>query len=297
MTGRDTDSARSAVAGGLAWGAVGVLAFSVSLPATRLAVAGGLDPMFVGVGRAMVAGLVAAVVLVLWRAPLPLPRILFRLSIVALGVVFGFPVLTSLALASVPAAHGIVVVGLLPAATAVMAVLRAGERPAWPFWAASAAGLACVMLFAIVQGAGELHRADLLLLGAVVLCALGYAEGGALARDLGGPRVICWALVLALPITTVLTLPHLDIDALQLATPAAWGGFAYLSLISMFLGFFAWYRGLALGGVARIGQLQLAQPVLSLLWSAVLLAEALTWQTTMAALAVLACVAATQFTR
>ena len=282
---------------GLAWGALGVLAFSVSLPATRMAVAGGLPSGFVGIGRAVVAGLLAVVTLAAMRQPLPARRLLPRLAVVSLGVVLGFPLLTALALARVPASHGVVVTGLLPAATAVMAVLRAGERPPFRFWLAAGAGLVCVLAFAAAQGGGGIELADGLLLAAVVLCALGYAEGGALARELGGVQVICLALVLSLPVTAAWTLWQLDLAALAQATAAAWVGFCYVSLVSMFAGFFAWYRGLALGGVARVGQVQLAQPVLSLGWAALLLGEAVTPAMIVAGVGVLACVVATQRAR
>jgi len=282
---------------GLFWGAVGVIAFSVSLPATRLAITGGLDGVVVGVGRGVVAGVLAALVLAAGRQGWPTRSLLLRLAAVSLGVVLGFPLLTSLALAHVPAAHGIIVVGLIPAATAIVAVLRAGERPSLAFWIAAAAGLGCTLLFALTRNAGELGAADILLLGAVLSAGFGYAEGGALAREMGGPRVICWALVLALPFTASATLLSIDVQALAAVRPSAWAGFGYLSLVSMFLGFFAWYRGLALGGIARIGQLQLAQPVLSLAWAALFLGEAITWTTLAAALAVLACVFATQLSR
>jgi len=294
---RPSLAAKGTPAGGLIWGAVGVLAFSVSLPATRLAVAGGLTPAFVGVGRAVVAGLLALATLVLMRQPLPAIRLLPRLAAVGFGVVVGFPWLTALALARVPSAHGVVVTGLLPAATAVMAVLRAGERPSLRFWLAALAGVACVLAFAAVQGAGRFEPADAMLLAAVVLCGLGYAEGGALARELGGVQVICLALVLSLPVTIAITAAQLDPASLAHATPAAWAGFAYVSVISSFAGFFAWYRGLALGGVARVGQVQLAQPVLSLLWAWLLLNEAITLPMAATALAVLACVVVTQKAR
>jgi len=295
--GRVTRSAASALPPGLALGALGILGFSFSLPATKLAVAG-LDPWFVAFGRAAVAGVLAAGVLLLGRAPRPTPAQWRGLALVAFGVVAGFPLLTSLALRDLPSAHGAVVIGVLPAATAVMAVLRAGERPSVPFWLASAAGLAAVVVFAATRGAGGLEPADALLLAAVVVCALGYAEGGRLARDLGGARTICWALVLTLPLSLAL--------AAAAGAPAepggtigttAWLGFAYVSLVSMFLGFFAWYAGLARGGVARIGQVQLAQPVLTLGWSALLLGEAVGAGEALAAAAVLACVVATQRAR
>ncbi len=292
-----TPAPRAALPPGLALGALGILAFSFSLPATKLAVAD-LDPWFVAFGRAAVAGVLALAVVVLGRAPRPTRAQWRGLVLVALGVVVGFPLLTSLALRDLPSAHGAVVIGVLPAATAVMAVLRAGERPSLPFWLASGAGLAAVVAFAATRGAGGVEPADGLLLAAVVVCALGYAEGGRLARDLGGTRTICWALVLSLPLSTVV--------AVAAGVPAegggevgatAWLGFAYVSLFSMFLGFFAWYAGLARGGVARIGQVQLAQPVLTLGWSALVLGEVVGLGEAVAAAAVLACVVATQRAR
>ena len=281
--------------GAAAWGALGVLAFSFTLPATRLAVHD-LDETVVGLGRAVVAALLAAVVLVVRHEPFPAARHIRRLGVVALGVVVGFPLCTSLALAHVPAAHGAVIVGLLPAATAAMAVLRARERPSTRFWIAAVAGLLAALAFAASQGAGRPQAGDLLILVAVALGALGYAEGGALARDIGGWRVICWALLLAAPFLA----PVVAWKAAQTGLDAgvdAWLGFAYLSVFSMFLGFFAWYRGLARGGIARIGQLQLAQPVLTLLWSALILGERFGAGTLAAALAVLACAGITQRTR
>jgi drug/metabolite transporter (DMT)-like permease len=218
------------------------------------------------------------------------------LALVALGVVVGFPLLTSLALHRLPASHGAVVVGVLPAATAVAAVLRAGERPTPRFWAAGGAGLAAVLVFAFSRGGGGLGTADAEVLLAVALCALGYAEGGRLSRELGGARTICWALVLSLPLTIAVAGIALIADGAH-AGATAWLGFAYLSVISMFLGFFAWYAGLARGGVAKIGQVQLAQPVLGLVWAALLLGEPVGAGTIAAAVAVLACVVVTQRTR
>lgn len=282
---------------GLALGGLGVLAFSMSLPATRIAVQQ-LDPWFVAFGRAVGAALLAWAYLRFTGAPRPTRRQSPRLLIVALGVVVGFPLLTSLALTTQTSAHGAVVITVLPAMTAVFAVLRAGERPPPLFWVASVGGLSAVLVFLIISGSvrGALSSADLFLLTAVVLCGLGYAEGGALARQLGGARTICWALLLSLPVTLPITLvaaathpPHAD--------AAAWSAFGYLTAISMFLGFFAWYAGLARGGIAQIGQIQLTQPVLTLLWSALLLAETVTPTSIGAALVVLACVVLIQRTR
>jgi drug/metabolite transporter (DMT)-like permease len=286
---------RPALPPGVLLGALGVLCFSFSLPATRLAVAD-LDPWLVAFGRAVVAGVLSLAVLTATRAPRPTAAQWRSLGLVALGVVVGFPLFTSLALHDVPAAHGAVVVGVLPACTAVAAVLRAGEHPTPAFWLASAAGLLAVLVFAGTQDANGLAAADVELLAAVALCALGYAEGGRLSRDLGGARTICWALVLALPVTTAVAAIALTTHGAH-AGATAWLGFSYVSLISMFLGFFAWYAGLALGGVAKIGQVQLAQPVLGLLWCALILGEDFGPGTVAASLAVLACVVATQRTR
>jgi drug/metabolite transporter (DMT)-like permease len=276
-------------------GFLGVLGFSFTLPATRVAVEQ-LDATFVGLGRAAVAALPAAVLLILWRERLPSRDRLARLALVALGVVFGFPLLSALALRELTAAHGAVIVGLLPAATAVMAVARAGERPSTGFWLASGAGLVAVLGFAATQGAGLPSSADLLVLGAVALGAIGYAEGGSLAREMGGPRVICWALVLSLPLTLPIGVLAGAVGGLE-AGGDAWLGFAYVTLVSMFLAFFAWYAGLARGGVAKIGQVQLVQPLLTLVWAAALLGEEVGVDTIAASVAVLASVVATQRTR
>ncbi|MCU7730487.1 DMT family transporter [Actinoplanes sp. KI2] len=295
MTAQSSATApRTVTVSGLALGALGVLAFSMSLPATRVAVHE-LDPWFVAFGRAVGAALLAWGYLRLTGAPRPAATTWRRLSVVALGVVVGFPLFTSLALTSETAAHGAVVVTVLPALTAIFAVLRAGERPRPAFWAASAGGVLAVLTFLITSGAvhGRLSAADLYLLAAVVLCGLGYAEGGALARELGGARTICWSLILALPAT----LPIALVAAFRHPPAAggeAWAGFGYVTVVSMFLGFFAWYAGLARGGIAQVGQIQLAQPLLTLIWSALLLGEAVTPASIVAALAVLACVALLQ---
>jgi drug/metabolite transporter (DMT)-like permease len=286
---------RISLPAGLALGSLGILGFSFSLPATRLAVAD-LNPWVVAFGRATVAAALSAIYLVATRAERPTRAQVRSLAIVAAGVVVGFPLLTSLALEVQTAAHGAVVIAILPAATAVAAVARAHERPSRTFWLAAGAGLVAVLAFVITQGVSGPQLGDLFLLGAVVLCAIGYAEGGALSRTLGGPTTICWALVLSWPLTASVTAAAIALTGLH-AGATAWLGFAYVSAVSMFLGFFAWYAGLARGGVARIGQVQLAQPVLTLGWSALLLGESVGPATLITALAVLACVAATQRAR
>jgi drug/metabolite transporter (DMT)-like permease len=277
------------------WGALGVLGFSFSLPATRLAVAE-LDGTLVGLGRAVAAAAVAVLLLAVTRQRLPPRRVWSRLAVTALGVVVGFPLFSAWALTQVPAAHGAVIVGLLPAATAVMAVLRGGERPSIGFWLASLLGLLAVCAFAAAAGGGAPQPADGLILVAVVLGALGYAEGGALARELGGWQVISWALVLSMPALLPVVAWRVIASGLSASLPA-WLGFGYVSLISMYFGFFAWYRALAMGGVAQIGQIQLGQPVLTMLWSALLLGERVSWEMALAAAAVLASVALTQRAR
>lgn len=276
-------------------GAIGVVGFSFSLPATRLALRD-LDPWVVAFGRAVVAAALAGALLGAVRAPRPTRAQLRSLLIVAAGVVVGFPLLTSLALHHRTSAHAAIVVGLAPAATAVMAVLRAGERPSAPFWLASAAGTAAVLAFAFVSGAGELRATDLELLGAVVLVGLGYAEGGAVARELGGARTICWALVLSAPLLAPVAAVRLAQTSAHLHADSAFG-FAYVSAVSMFAAFFAWYAGLARGGVAKVGQLQLAQAPLTLVWAALFLDERVSPASVLTAIAVLACVGATQRAR
>lgn len=296
MRAQDNVTGQPAITGGVALGFLGVLAFSFSLPATKLAV-GGLDPWFVAFGRAAGAGALALVFLAATRASLPTRAQAGRLLLVALGIVVGFPLCTSLALVTETSAHGAVVIAGLPMTTAIFAVLRAGERPKPVFWLASAVGLVAVLAFVGFTGGlrGGFSVADIALLAAVVLAAVGYAEGGAMSRELGGAQTISWALVLALPVSvpiTTATSPGLGtVDA------SAWLGFAYVTVVSMYLGFFAWYAGMARGGVARIGQVQLAQPVLTLAWSAVLLDERVDAITLLAALAVLACVVWTQRVR
>jgi drug/metabolite transporter (DMT)-like permease len=275
----------------LIWGLVGVLAFSFTVPFTRVAV-GGLSPLFIGSGRAVIAALLAAAALTLTRQHLPQGIQWLRLGVVACGVVIGFPLFTSFALTSASASHSAVVIALLPAVTAVIASLRGRERPSRLFWVMAAVGAVVAVIFACVQGGGMAPptASDGLLFAAVVAAAIGYAEGGLLARELGSWQTVSWALVLASPLMLVLTV----IAAVQQppqASPVEWAAFGYLAVVSMFLGFFAWYRGLAIGPMAQVSQVQLIQPVLSILWAALLLGETLTWVTVAGGLAVVACAA------
>ncbi len=256
-----------------AWahGAVGMLIFSASLPATRLAVEG-LDPCFVTAGRALVAGLLGAMLLLLTRAAIPSGRDWRDLALTAFGVVLGFPLFTALALRHVPSSHVIPFVGLLPLCTAGFAVLVGQDRPRKLFWLFACLGAALVAGHAWFAGGLSFEAADLLMLAAIVTCGFGYAIGGKLTSRLGSLAVISWALVLSLPLSGVTTLALWPAD-LGSVPASAWGGFAYVSLFSMFIGFLFWYRGLALGGAARVGQLQLLQSFFGLGLAALLLDE------------------------
>ncbi|MFJ2030961.1 DMT family transporter [Streptosporangium sp. NPDC087985] len=276
---------------------IGVLSFSGSFPAAVFAMEG-FDPYLVAIGRAAVGAVAALVLLMVAGVPMLPPRSQFRsyLVIVA-GVVFGFPLFSGLALdAGASASHAAVVIGLLPAATAACAVLRGGEWPRPLFWVACGLGAVAITAFTLSRGGGHVTGADLLLVGALLSAAAGYTEGGRLARETPGWRVISHALVVAIPITVPVTV------ALALTTDmrpgvASLAGFAYAGLVSMFLGFIPWYAGLAAGGIARAGQTQLAQPLLTLLWAWLLLGERFGPLTVVAALAVLVCVAMTQRAR
>ena len=255
------------------WGSglIGVVIFSGSLPATRVAV-GGFTPLFLTSARAVIAALLGAVLLAVLRQARPARADLLPLAVVALGVVIGFPLLTALALRHVTSAHSIVFIGLLPLATAVFGVLRGGERPRPAFWLFSAAGAGAVAGFALGQGGGASRTGDALMVAAILLCGLGYAEGGALARRLGGWQVISWALLLALPAMAAVALATLP-ETWSAVTAPQWLGLAYVSVFSMLVGFVFWYRGLALGGIAGVGQLQLLQPFFGLALAALLLGE------------------------
>ncbi|CAG4909065.1 hypothetical protein R52603_03688 [Paraburkholderia saeva] len=252
-------------------GFAGVLIFSGSLPATRIAIQG-LDPFFLTVARASIAGTLALALLLLFRQTRPVRADLLPLFVVMIGVVVGFPLLTALALEHITAAHAVVFIGLLPLSTAIFGVLRGGERPQPAFWLFSAIGSASVVAFAMRNGVAASPLGDALMVAAIVVCGLGYAEGARLSRHLGGWQVISWALVLALPVMLPLTWwawPATFADV----SPAAFCGLAYVSLFSMLIGFVFWYRGLALGGIAGVGQLQLLQPFFGLLLAALLLHE------------------------
>lgn len=270
-------------------GLVGVVIFSGSLPATRVAVLQ-IDPVFLTVARAAIAGLLALCLLLAFGERRPARRDLASLAVVALGVVVGFPLLTALALRHVTSAHSIVFIGLLPLATAIFAVVRGGERPRPAFWAFSLLGSALVAGFALSQGVAASPLGDGLMLAAIVLCGLGYAEGARLSRTLGGWQVISWALVLSLPAMLALAILRMPPSFSAIGAPA-WIGLGYVSLFSMLIGFVFWYRGLAQGGIAAVGQLQLLQPFFGLALAATLLGEPVTGTMLAVTVAVVLCVA------
>ena len=285
-----SDSALATERRGLIYGFIGVLLFSLSLPATRLAVTH-LDPIFVSLGRSLVAAVPAALFLLATRARIPTRAQYLRLGLTSAGVIFGFPLLTSWAMLYVPSAHGAIVVGLLPLATAMMGAWVHHERPSAGFWITAAAGSALVVAFAAFNGGGALHLADLALFGAVVLGAFGYAQGALLTRELGGRETISWALVISVPLLlppVAVVVARSDFAA---ATALEWAGFAYVAIFSQYLGFFAWYKGLDLGGVARVSQVQLTQVFLTMTFAALLLGEKVTWLMLGFAVAVVATVA------
>lgn len=272
------------------WGSglLGVIIFSGSLPATRVAV-GGFSPLFLTSARAVVAALLGMGLLVLLRQARPERRDLVSLAIVALGVVVGFPLLTALALQHITSAHSIVFIGLLPFATALFGVLRGGEKPGPLFWLFSSAGSLTVAAFSLSQSAEASLTGDLLMVGAIILCGLGYAEGAVLSRRLGGWQVISWSLLLALPVMAVLALTTLPDVWSGIGMPV-WISLGYVSVFSMLLGFVFWYRGLAIGGIAGVGQLQLLQPFFGLLLAALLLGEPVALSMVAVTLIVVACV-------
>lgn len=268
------DEVRSSVEG---WssGLLGVLIFSGSLPATRVAVAD-FSPLFLTSARAVIAALLGAGLLMVLRQARPQRSDMLSLVIVSAGVVIGFPLLTALALQHITSAHSIVFIGLLPLATAIFGVLRGGERPKPMFWLFSCLGSATVVAFAISNGGSSSLTGDLLMIAAIILCGLGYAEGAKLSRRLGGWQVISWALVISVPMMlmlTILTLP----SSWEGVTAPAWLSLAYVSVFSMLVGFVFWYRGLALGGIAGVGQLQLLQPFFGLALAGFLLGEPVAW--------------------
>ncbi len=275
---------------GLMLGLIGVVIFSGSLPATRAAVTG-FEPVFLTAARALLATVGAVIALALFSSERPLRSELASLFVVAAAVVVGYPLLSGIAMTEITSARGLLFTGLLPLSTASWAMVRGGERPHPAFWLFAIAGSGLLAAYALLNGGAEgVLTADSLMLVAIVVCGLGYAEGAVLSRRLGGWQVICWALVIAAPImlaVAVFTWPAgwPSVDS------SAWLGLAYIALFSMLIGFFFWYRALAIGGSSRVGQLQLLQPLIGMGLSAVLLQERVAWPLVATAVGVLGCVA------
>ena len=275
---------------GMILGFLGVAAFGLTLPATRFIVPY-FDPIFIGLGRAVIASVVAAFILIATRQSRPTRNQLMQLSVVALGVVLGFPVLTAWAMETVPASHGGVVLGVLPLATATAAVIVSREKPSAGFWIFSLIGSIVVVTYSLLQGFGSFQLGDLLLIGAILSAGLGYALGGKLSKELGGWQVICWALVISFPFIIFpawMQAPEENFSNLPLNVLLS---FLYLALVSQLFGFFLWNKGLALGGIARVSQTQLMQPFVTLLASAYLINETVSLQTILFAVLVVCIVA------
>jgi len=273
---------------GYIFGFVGVAIFALTLPFTRLAVRE-FDPLFLSIGRTVLAAAIAIPILFITRQPWPEPSDLRKLLVIAAGVVFGFPIFSAIAMRTAPASHSSVVLGALPLATAFMSTIFAGERPSPAFWGWSILGSAIVIVFALWDGGTELHGADVLLVMAVLAAAMGYAAGGQLSRKLGGWQVICWALLVALPISLPITL-YLARNITGHESYVGWGCFAYMGIMSQLVGFFAWNKGLAIGGVAKVGQVQLLQSFMSLIAAATILGETVSPRTIIFAALVAGCV-------
>ncbi|WP_458078160.1 DMT family transporter [Streptomyces sp. EMB26] len=275
--------------------ALGVVAFSLTFPATAWGLEG-FGPWSLVAVRSVLAAVIAGGCLLALRVPLPARRHWAGLAVVAAGVVLGFPMLTTLALQTSTTAHAAVVVGLLPLTTALMSSLRTGSRPSRTFWAAALAGAAAVVAFTVQQSGGALTTADLYLFGALLICAAGYTEGGRLAGAMPGWQVIGWALVLCLPLTVPVAAVALTAEPVHLTAHSV-TGLLWVAAGSQFLGLIVWYRGMASIGIPKASQLQLAQPLLTLFWSVFLLGEHLPWAAPVTALAVLVCIAVTQRAR
>ena len=269
---------------GLLLGLVGVICFSLTLPSTSIAVEY-FGTTVVGLGRTVVAAILVAVILIVRKEKLPSPRQFKSLLIVAIGAVLGFPLLTSWAMESLPVSHGAVEVALLPLATAGFAIFRAGEIPSLKFWISSVVGSFAVIIYALHLGFGQLQFADFALLAAVLILGLSYAEGGRLAKELGSWQVIAWAIIIGAPFFIIPVWLNLTTEMLH-APLQAWISFIYLAVVSQFLAYVAWYSGMAMGGIARVSQIQYLQPFLMILFATVFLGESITFFTVVTAVIV-----------
>jgi len=274
---------------GMWLGFIGVVIFGATVPATRLAVVA-LDPFFTSFGRAAVAGVLSAMILLLMRRPWPTASQLRLMAVIVIVMVIGFASLMALSLQTVPASHGGVVLGILPLSTAAAASVLLGERPSLRFWFFALLGTVVVVAFALRDSGGAIEIGDIYMFAAAILSSIGYVYSGHLSKQMPGWEVICWILVVGLPITLPASLLFIPADPAAVPT-SAWLGFAYVSLFSMFIGFFAWNAGMAMGGVARVSQVQLLQTFVTLALSAWVNGEHIDPVTIGAAIAVVAIVA------
>ncbi|WP_328451039.1 DMT family transporter [Streptomyces sp. NBC_00386] len=296
MTDRDAPASSHLL--GLLMAGTGVLAFSLTFPATQKAMAV-FDAWTVGIGRSVVAAALAGICLLVARARFPRREHLLPVALVGAGIVVGYPIFTALALEHVSSAHAAVVTGLLPLATAAVSRLRGNERPSPLFWAASVAGAVVILVFTLRNGISGFGVADLLLIGSLITGGIGYAEGGRISKSMPGWQVISWGLVLSLPVTLPITAASLvwAPPRFEHAGASAFVGFGYVAVFSMFLGFCAWYPGLARVGVTRGSQMQLLQPLLTVGWATLLLDESVDTTTLTTAVLVLGCVGLAQWAR
>ena len=259
---------------GMLIGFIGILIFSLTLPISKIAVLS-FSPYFIAFGRAALAGLVALAYLAYKQAPLPNKADLAKFAVIALGVVFGFPIFTTVAMQEGSSSHGAVILGMMPLATTVIGVIRFRERPSLGFWLVSMLGAGLVVVYALLKSSGSFTYIDgLLVLGGICAC-VGYVEGGELSRRMNPRIVISWALVVALPINIIAS--YFTFSSIYwTANAIAWTSFVYLSIFPMYLGFFFWYEGLAVGGIARVSQVQLIQPFCTLIASSIFLGDQIT---------------------
>ena len=259
---------------GMLIGFIGILIFSLTLPVSKIAVLS-FDPYFIAFGRATLAAVVALAYLIYKKEPMPSKADCTKFVVIALGVVFGFPIFTTVAMTDGSSSHGAVILGMMPLATTVIGVIRFKERPSLGFWLVSLLGAALVVIYALLKSSGSFTYVDVLLVLGGIFACIGYVEGGELSRKMNPRAVISWALVISLPINLVMSCVTFNLQYIH-TDPIAWTSFIYLSLFSMYIGFFFWYEGLAVGGIARVSQVQLTQPFCTLIAASVLLGDSLT---------------------
>ncbi|KXY31012.1 DMT family transporter [Bacillus sp. FSL K6-0067] len=273
---------------GMILGFIGIICFSFTLPATSIAV-----PYFgatiVGLGRTVIAAIIVAIIFIIKKEKIPNKNQMKGIFIVAIGATLAFPLLTTFAMKSLPVSHGAIELALLPLATAGFAVWRGGEKLTKRYWISSVIAAISVVVYAMYLGLGQLQKGDIALLAAVLLLGLSYAEGGKLSKELGSWQVIAWAILFGAPFFIIPVGLSVSTDMLQ-APIEAWISLLYLAIVSQFFAYVAWYAGMSLGGIARVGQIQYLQPFLMIGFSVLFLDESITWHTVVLAFVVVICV-------